>query len=199
MTALLIPEEIAATPRELRRFTVAEYHKLIEQGIFAEDENFELLNGLLVKKMSRNPPHDSTLDVLEGLLLSRLPAHWFPRMQRGITLRTSEPEPDVAIVRGPRTRYRNSHPVPSDIALVIEVSDTSLDFDRNDKLRLYAVAGIAQYWIVNIPDRQIEVFHQSVGPSFSQRAVYSIEDSVPFVLFDEASGCISVADIFTTA
>ena len=93
-----------------RRFTVDEYHRMIQQGILAHGEPVELLEGWMVKKMSHGTPHDSAMDTLEGLLLGLLPSGWFPRSQRAVTLADSEPEPDLAVVRGPRGRYRDAHP-----------------------------------------------------------------------------------------
>src|SRR5262249_62207670 len=81
-----------------RRFSVAEYHKLIDLGILTEDDNLELLEGYLVHKMTRKPPHDGTLDLIRETL--RLPAGWMLRMQEAVTLSDSEPEPDGAVVRG---------------------------------------------------------------------------------------------------
>src|SRR5690349_17643007 len=136
-----------------RKFTLAEYHKMIEMGWLIDGEPYELLEGHLVHKMSRGTPHDSILDLLEGELLRIIPAAWFLRSQRAVTLGESEPEPDVAVVRGPRDRYRTSHPVAADCGLLIEVADSSLLIDRHDKGRIYAHTGIPVYWVVNVVDK----------------------------------------------
>src|SRR5215470_17301210 len=88
-----------------RRFSVAEYHKLIDIGILTEDDNLELLEGYLVHKMSRNPPHDGTLQLLQEILAPVLPAGWRLRIQSAITLPDSEPEPDGAVARGDARTY----------------------------------------------------------------------------------------------
>jgi Uma2 family endonuclease len=169
-----------------RRFSVAEYHKLIEIGILTEDDNLELLDGYLVHKMSRNPPHDAALQLIQETLPRLLPAGWCLRMQSAITLSRSEPEPDAAIVRGNARTYSTHHPGPADIGLVIEVADSTLDGDRIDKGRIYAEAGIACYWIVNLVDRQIEVYTLPSGattaPAFAQRQDHSLGDDVTLLL-----------------
>src|SRR5687767_9493290 len=98
-----------------RRFSVDEYHRMIRDGILSSGEPFELLEGYMVKKMAHGTPHDAAMDAIEGVLPGLLPAGWFVRCQRAVTLDDSEPEPDHAVVRGPRTRYRDAHPGPADI------------------------------------------------------------------------------------
>lgn len=169
-----------------RRFSVAEYHRLIELGVLTEDDNLELLEGYLVHKMTRNPPHDAAIQKGTKRWLRLLPAGWDLRVQSAITLAESEPEPDFAIVRGDETAYLTRHPTATDLGLVIEVSDSTLPGDRDDKGRIYARAGIACYWIVNLVDRQVEVYTSPSGPvpdpRYGQRADYRPGDSVPLVL-----------------
>ena len=119
--------------------------------------------------MSRNPPHDSTLDRLEDLIRALLPAGWRLRGQKGVALATGQPEPDVAVVLGPAARYDDHHPGPGEIALVAEVSETTLPVDRGPKMRAYSRAGIPVYWIVNLVDRQVEVYTDPVTPPGGER------------------------------
>lgn len=183
----------------LYRFSVAKYHKLIEIGILTEDDNLELLDGYLVRKMTRNPPHDVCLQLIQETLPRVLPLGWCLRMQSAITLSRSEPEPDGTIVRGNARTYAAQHPRPPDIGLVIEVADSTLDGDRIDKGRIYAEAGIACYWIVNLVDRQIEVYTQPSGatatPAFGQRQDYRMGDDVPLLLDAAVVGTIPVGDL----
>jgi Uma2 family endonuclease len=183
-----------------RRFSVDEYHRMIQQGILAHGEPVELLEGWMVKKTSHGTPHDSAMGTLEGLLLGLLPSGWFPRSQRAVTLADSEPEPDLAVVRGPRGRYRDAHPTPADIAILIEVSDSSLRTDRVGKGRIYARASVANYWIVNVEARVIEVYSQPSGPgalpAYAQRTDYATGASVPVVLDGTTVGSIAVSDVF---
>jgi Uma2 family endonuclease len=169
-----------------RRFSVSEYHRLIELGILTEDDNLELLDGYLVHKMSRNPPHDAAIQKGTKSWFRVLPPGWDLRVQSAITLSDSEPEPDHAIVRGDETAYLTRHPTAADIGLVVEVSDSTLLGDRDDKGRIYARSGIATYWIVNLNDSQIEVYTSPSGavanPGFGQRLDYRAGDSVTLLL-----------------
>jgi Uma2 family endonuclease len=182
-----------------RRFSVAEYHKLIELGILTEDDNLELLEGYLVHKMSRNPPHDSCLHLTLRAFLRVLPPDWCLRIQSAITLSDSEPEPDLAAVRGDERRYAARHPGPSDVGVVVEVSDSTLPGDRDDKGRIYAAAGIPNYWIINLVDRQVEVYTSPSGPAtqpgFAQRAIYRAGDNIPLVLDGVVVAQLAVGDL----
>ncbi len=148
-----------------RRFSVKEYHQLTAIGMLTEDDNLELIEGYLVNKLARNPPHDGTLHRVFKRLLTLLPASWDVRVQAAVTLVDSEPEPDVAVVRVDADANTTHHPHAADVGLVIEVSDSTLAGDRADKGRIYARAGIACYWIVNLVDRQVEVYTSPSGPT----------------------------------
>ena len=148
-----------------RRFTVAEYHKLIDIGILTEDDNLELLDGHLVTKMACNAPHDGTIDLFRETVGRLLPAGWMLRCQLAVTLPASEPEPDFAVARGTVRTYLTRHPAVADVGLVIEVADSTLDTDRTIKATLYGHAGVPEYWIVNVPDRRVEVYTQPTGPT----------------------------------
>lgn len=180
-----------------RRLSVREYHDIIKAGILTDGEPIELLEGYMVQKMARGTSHDSVMDSLDGLWPDVVPDGWFVRSQRAITLADSEPEPDYAIVRGPRSRYRTTHPTPSDVGLVVEISASSLLIDTSDKARIYAAAGVPVYWVVNLPDRRVEVFTDP-DPSagrFRNRVEFQAGDSVPVVLDGTAVGSIAVAAI----
>lgn len=183
-----------------RQFSVDEYHRMIEAGILVDGEPIELLEGWMVKKRSHGAPHDSSMDAFEGLLPALVPPDWFVRCQRAVTLSDSEPEPDYAVVRGPRTRYRTGHPTPPDIGLVVEFAVSSLRIDRVGKARIYARAGIPAYWVVNVVDRVIEVYTQPSGPAdqpgYAQRTDYPVGTSVPVVLDGTTVGTITVAEVF---
>lgn len=169
-----------------RRFTVDEYHRLTEAGILTEDDRLELIEGYLVLKMPRNPPHDGTVHRVFKRLARVLLVGWDVRVQSAVTLTDSEPEPDVAIVREDPDGYTTRHPGAADCGLVVEVSDSTLPGDRTDKGRMYARAGIGCYWIVNLPDRQVEVYTSPSGPTaapaYARRQDYRVGDLVPFEL-----------------
>jgi Uma2 family endonuclease len=169
-----------------RRFSVDEYHRLIDMGILTEDDDLELLEGYLVQKMSRNPPHDGILHRTLKRLSADLPPGWDIRVQSAVTLVDSEPEPDLAVVREDANEYMSRHPTAADVGLVIEVADSSLASDRSDKGRVYARAALEWYWIINLPDQQVEVYASPSGPasspSYAQRQDYRAGDAVPVVL-----------------
>lgn len=184
-----------------RKFTLDEYHKLIEIGVLIDGEPYELLEGNLVRKMPRGTPHDSAIDRLEGEFLRVLPPDWFPRSQRAVTLAQSdsEPEPDIAVVPGPRNRYTRAHPAAAELGIVVEVSDSSLAIDRHDKNRIYAAEGIPVYWVVNIPEKQIEVYTQPAGTgddaAYTRRDDFSVGTSVPVVLGAATVGAVAVSEV----
>jgi Uma2 family endonuclease len=182
-----------------RRFTVREYHKMIEIGVLTEDERIELLEGYLVEKMPHDPIHDGTLQRVNRRLQRVLPAGWELRIRMATTLGESEPEPDGAIVREDAVGYTTRHPGPPDFGFVIEVANTSLDADRDDKSRIYARAGLPVYWIVNVVDRQIEVYEQPSGPTaspaYGTRHIFRPGDAVPVVLDGATVGTIPVVDL----
>jgi len=182
-----------------RRFTVPEYHRLIDLGILTEDDELELLDGHLVRKMSRNPDHDTGIDLFREVVGRLMPAGRMLRCQEPVSLSGSEPEPDFAVVRGGPRSFRPRHPSPTDIDFVVEVSNTTLDTDRADKSVLYGHAGIVEYWIVNVADRQIEVFTQPTGPTpqpgYAVRTDHLPGQTVPLTLDGQLLAKIPVDDL----
>jgi len=169
-------------PFAVRRFTVDEYHRMIDSGILTENDEVELLDGCIVPKMPRNPPHDAAVDQRNDALRARLPAGWRVRVQSAITLGVSEPEPDLAVVSGPANRYAARHPGPADIALLVEVGNSTLGHDREVKGRLYAQAGIAVYWVVNLIDMQVEVYTDPAATGYRTRVDYRAGQEMPLVV-----------------
>ena len=154
-------------PLTLRRWKRVEYDRLIDLGVF-EGDNLELIGGQLVVAEPKGAYHSSAVSTVEYALRAVLPPGWIVRTQASISLDDeSEPEPDVVVVPGRPGDYRHEH--PSCPPLVIEVSDSSLAFDRRHKGSLFARAGIQDYWIVNLVDRVLEV-HRDPAPEPS--AVY---------------------------
>lgn len=190
---------LLGTQAGFRRFSVPEYHRLIEIGVLTEDDNLELIEGYLVLKMARNPPHDRTIQRMNRRVINQLPPGWDIRIQSAVTLIESEPEPDIAIVKGDDSCYENHHPLVNDIGALIEVADSTLLGDRADKGRIYARAGIPVYWIINLIDRQIEVYQQPSGPTaapgYATPSIYRSGDSIPFVLDGNVICTFAVADL----
>lgn len=183
----------------MRKFTLDEYHKLIESGILSEEDPVELLEGYLVLKMPRSHAHDFAIRVLARRLYQLVPNQYTVSGQCAATYQDSEPEPDFTVARGDETLYRDKHPGASDTALVIEVSASSLTRDRTDKARIYARAAIPVYWIVNVVDQQIEVLTQPSGPcdapAYARRKDYPLGTTAPVVLDGTQVGTVAVADV----
>lgn len=147
-----------ATPK---RFTIAEYHQLVEIGFLKEDDPIELIRGELIQIAAKGTLHTVCSSVLYRQLAWLLGDRAVIRGQDPITLpNQSEPEPDVVIARGKDEDYLVHHPYPEDILLLIEIADTSVEYDQITKLALYAEAGIAHYWIVNLQSFQLECHSQ---------------------------------------
>ncbi len=182
-----------------RRFSVAEYHKLIDIGLLTEDDDLELLDGHLVTKMSRNPAHDTSIDLFREAVSQLLGIGRMLRCQQAVTLSSSEPEPDFAVVRGNARSFGNRHPTPMVIDLLVEVSNTTLESDREDKIPLYARDGIAVYWIVNVVDRIIEVYTDpdptASPPTYRTRTDFAAGSAVPLVLDGVAVASVPVAEL----
>jgi Uma2 family endonuclease len=150
------------------RFTVAEYHRMAEAGILGEDSRVELIRGQIVDMAPIGAPYLGMVNrltrLLPGVLAGRgmLSVHNPVRLDDG-----SEPEPDVVVLRPRADDYQTATPCPSDVLLLIEVADTSLDDDRAIKVPLYAESGIAECWIVNLLDRVVEVYRQPGNGSYA--------------------------------
>lgn len=144
-------------PTRLRRWTRAEYERLIEAGIFRPGESVELLGGDLMVSEPQGSAHYTAIGLVEDALRAALGPGWLVRSQGPVALTDdSEPEPDVAVTRGSRRDYSHDH--PSRAALIVEVAESSLALDREHKGSLYARAGVADYWILNLVDRVLEVY-----------------------------------------
>jgi Uma2 family endonuclease len=174
------------------RLTIEQYQAMAEAGILTEDDPVEFLEGWLVEKMTKNPPHIFATGCLVDLLPRLLPTGWFMTVQDPIAAYGSLPEPDIAVIRGARRDYVGRRPVAEEIALVVGVADTSLDQDRGLTKRVYAEAGIVIYWIVNLVDRRIEVYTEPTGPAdapdYRRRHDYGPEEEIPVVLDGKEAG-----------
>src|SRR5262245_7749406 len=116
--------------------SVERYHAMIEKGILGRDDPVELLDGLIVQKVSKNPPHRTSTWATRKALERVVPAGWYVDEQNPITLASSEPEPDVSVIRGTSRDYSARHPGGADVGLVVEVADATLDRDRGLKKRI---------------------------------------------------------------
>ena len=183
---------------QVRRFTVGEYHEMIRSGLLSEDEPFELLEGWIVRKMPNDPVHAATVSIIAQLLRQRLGPGYCVREQAPTTTDDSEPEPDIVVARGSLADYLDHHPGPGETALVIEVSNTSLARDREWKRRIYARAGVPEYWIVNLDARAIERYAlpQSTGAdsAYAEHRTYAATETIELPVSGAAA--LALADVF---
>ncbi len=150
--------------RAIHRFTVDDYEQMIEYGILNENHRVELIRGEIVDKMSIGERHGACVKRLNELFFTLSSKRVTVSIQDPIRLADSEPEPDVALLQHRADYYLKAKPRPNDVLLVIEVADTTLDYDREVKGPMYAEAGIREYWIVNLVDDCLEV-HRQPSPS----------------------------------
>jgi Uma2 family endonuclease len=182
------------------RLTVDQFLSMINAGIFPHDAHVELLGGILIEMMTKGDPHDFTLGMIAEGLRRLTPAGWILREDKSLQLgRRSRPEPDVAIVRGPLRLYNNRTPHARETALVVEISESTYQYDRGEKWRAYAAARIPIYWIVNLAKSQIEVYRQPTGrgknASFQETEIFAAGAEVPVVIDGQDVGRISVNEI----
>ncbi len=182
------------------RLTTRQYLVMIVSGIIPHDAHVELLDGRLVDQMTKFAPHNYTARQLGLHLKDLLGAAWIISEEKSVSLgRHWRPEPDIAIIRGPNGRYRESDPSAKDVGLMVEVADSSYPTDRGEKWRAYAAACIPIYWIVNLGNSQIEVYTDPIGrgkkASYRQTATFGPDAEVPIVIDGQFIGRIAVKDI----
>ena len=147
-----------------RRWSRVEYERLVERGVFGPDDRIELIDGQLVVRETQDPPHATTIRLVTKALERVFRSGWDVRPQLPVALdETSEPEPDVVVVRGSPRQYASDH--PSKPVLIVEVAYSRHAFDRKTKGGLYARAGIEEYWIVDVVERALEVYREPVKSS----------------------------------
>jgi Uma2 family endonuclease len=150
-----------------------------EVGIFSEDDRVELVCGEVIKMSPIGNRHAACVDVLDELLRERLGRSVQVRVQNPIRLdEYSEPQPDITVLKRRDDFYRHAHPGPGDVLLVIEVSDTTLDYDRRVKVPLYARSGIPEVWVVNLSDGRIEAHAAPAGGVYQTAGTYARGDEL---------------------
>lgn len=163
----------------IRRFDLEEYHRLIEMGFFGSGDRVELIEGVLHRMSPRGPRHAECLRRLLRVFITTLAGRAEVSAQDPITIPASgsEPEPDLTLVVPREGGYGDRHLLPSEVLLVVEIAETSLQEDRELKLPVYAAAGIEEFWIANLVDDQIEVYREPValpdgGATYRQRTLH---------------------------
>ena len=184
---------------ETRRFTRVEYERLIDLEFFQPDERLELIDGLLVVREPQDSPHATGVRLVLTALRAVFRAGWIVDSQLPVALDDhSEPEPDAAVVAGVPRDYRDAHPTRP--VLIVEVAESRLAFDRRQKASLYARAGIADYWVVNLVDRVLEVYREPVAApaapyGFRYRSMTRLGLTATVTPLAAPSATIPVADL----
>ncbi len=156
-----------------RPFTVEEYLKMAESGLFHPEERIELIDGKIMLMLSAGSPHIMCVNRLTRLCILQVDAEAIVSVQNTFRLADhSAPEPDLALLRRPDTRYADRLAEPEDVFLLIEVSHSTLRYDRQTKAPLYAKAGIQEFWLVDVKDRTIKVYTQPSATGYQQETVY---------------------------
>ena len=178
----------------LRRFTVAEYYAMAEAGILGPEERVELIDGLVISMPPIGNPHNASVDKSNRNLVISVGTRGIVRTQGSIALNDrSMPQPDLVLLREREDFYASQRAGPEDILLLIEVSDSSTDYDRNVKLPRYAEAGIPEVWIVVIPEGIVEAHTEPAGGRYTQMRTFRSGDTVSPGCFPDIT--LSVDDI----
>jgi Uma2 family endonuclease len=163
----------------VRRWTRKEYHRAAELGLLRPEERLELLGGEIIQKIAPGGPHAAVVSRASRILADAFgPGHHFRPQQPLILNNWSEPEPDLVVAAGAEFDYLPEHPRAADARLVVEVSDTALRLDRGRKQRAYARAGASEYWIINLPQRQVDVYRDSSGSRYRSVVVFGEQEVI---------------------
>jgi len=176
---------------ELRKFSIAEYYKLAQTGIIAPSERVELLNGQIIRMAPIGEKHRTIVDELNYIFVDKRKNRYRVSIDQPIRIENfNEPQPDLTLYK---TGVKNRHPTAEDIYLLIEVADTTLDYDSGDKLRAYEKAGITEYWIIDVAKRAVNIY--KFPP---QEPNYALESHAQGVIAPQAFPDVTVdlEDIF---
>jgi len=161
---------------------------MAEVGILAADEQVELLAGQIVQQRLKGPAHSALCKRMEKLLERRLGDQALVRLQDPVQLDAySEPEPDLAVVHPSESFYADRHPIPRDVYLIIEISDTTLDRDLGSKADLYAAAGIPDYWVFNIAVQQLHVFQDPGADGYQRQLILRAQQPITPLAFPDCT------------
>jgi len=189
-----VPDKESQSAPAFRRFTVEEYYKMAEAGILREDERVELIEGEIIVKSPQGPRHASSNSRAAEWFVLNFTGRCTVRIQAPIHLDdSSEPEPDVVLALPDENYYSDHHPTPREILLVMEVSESSLEFDRVRKSRTYAKAGIRQYCLLNLKSRELEDYRQPSQNGYRSKQTYTESESFKLAAFPTIS--INVGDL----
>jgi Uma2 family endonuclease len=167
------------------KISVSDYHRMAASGIFMEDDRIELLNGEMIEMSPIGPSHTAHVKAINRVLSKLLEGQAIIGVQDPIVLdNLSEPVPDISVLKWRDDDYLLVHPTPKEVFLVIEVADSSINIDRSIKLPIYAAAGIADYWIINLPEKKIELYSNPLGAVYQSILEATIDDEVTLPVFN---------------
>ena len=165
--------DVAVSPPRSRKFTVDEYYRMGEVGILKPDERVELIEGEILVMPPIGPEHAWNVDLASDFITRRIDERFIVRSQNPVRLSdASEPQPDIAIILRRPEGYLAAHPTPADVLLIIEVADSSLEYDRNTKAHIYGRSGVPETWVRNLPEDCIERFTEPGPDGYAQHTVH---------------------------
>jgi Uma2 family endonuclease len=169
-----------------RTFNVAEYNQMVKAGILTENDQVELINGEIIAMSPVGSRHASCVKRLNILLGKQLKENFILSVQDPIQLDDySEPEPDLAVLKPRPDFYAEAHPRPDDVLMIIEVSDTTLDYDQEIKIPLYAKAGIPEVWIINLQENTVEIYTTPQTGLYRKVEFFKSDDRLVSSVFSE--------------
>ncbi len=181
--------------------TVEEYFQIINSGALGPEPKVELIEGVIVDKMTKTNPHIIATDLVQYLLIRLVPAGYYFSMGNPVIIRArnSVPEPDAVVARGNPRDIRDQGRLPESTALAVEVADTSYTLDRDRKSKLYASAGIPIFWLLDLNRRRLEVFSNPTGQDdqarYEKTETFEEKQEAPFVLDGQEIGQFAVSEI----
>ena len=198
-TATRVEAPLAAT-FPAHRVTIERYRRLVESGVYRYGEPVFLWRGRLVEKMGKGRPHTFAVNTLTTLLVPLVPAGHYLQQEGPIAIgEDSVPEPDLTVIRGTRRDHLARDPTAQEVALIVEVADSSLRVDSGEVLEVYAAEAIPVYWLVNIPKRRVEVYRNPTGPEgtpgYRECRQYGPGEDIPVVLDGVEVGRVAVDEV----
>ena len=171
--AVATVRDVAVSPPRSRKFTVDEYYRMAEVGILKPDERVELIEGEILVMPPIGPEHAWNVDLASDFITRRIDERFIVRSQNPVRLSdASEPQPDIAIILRRPEGYLAAHPTPADVLLIIEVADSSLEYDRNIKAHIYGRSGVPETWVRNLPEDCIERFIEPGPDGYARHTVH---------------------------
>ena len=179
MTAVLEKDKILSPVLERKKFTVTDISQMVKVGILPEESGWELINGEIIHHMTVGSKHAGTVNKVNLILNRSVADKYIVAVQNPIRIDAdNEPEPDISVLKMREDFYAESHPEPVDILLVIEVSVSTVDFDREIKRKLYAQAGIGEYWLIDVEKGLIESYTKPKNGEYFEKKIYERDKSI---------------------